>query len=102
MIIDAGGGTVDLSSYTITSTTPIEIAEIAAPDCTYTLSTSFLIQALIVASGIFEGSVIVRHRAENYIRRKISLSCTRSDVADIKLQRNSVVPSSATSPTSRV
>lgn len=33
MVIDAGGGTVDLSSYTFTSTTPLSASEIAPPGC---------------------------------------------------------------------
>ena len=33
MIIDAGGGTVDLSTYTFTSVSPITVEEIATPDC---------------------------------------------------------------------
>ncbi|VDB95852.1 unnamed protein product [Peniophora sp. CBMAI 1063] len=53
LIIDAGGGTVDFSSYSITSISPTKISEIAASDC------------------IFEGAVIVRQRAENYFRDKL-------------------------------
>ena len=33
MIIDAGGGTVDLSSYSFTSMAPISASEDAAPGC---------------------------------------------------------------------
>ena len=33
MVIDAGGGTVDLSTYTFTSVSPITVEEIATPDC---------------------------------------------------------------------
>ena len=35
MVIDAGGGTVDLimSSYTFTSTAPLSASEIAPPGC---------------------------------------------------------------------
>ncbi|KAI0031113.1 hypothetical protein K488DRAFT_52739 [Vararia minispora EC-137] len=61
MIIDAGGGTVDLSSYTFTKTSPMEVREIAIPGC------------------IFEGSVIVRQRAENYLRAKLRNSRFGSD-----------------------
>lgn len=48
MIIDAGGGTVDLSSYSITSATPIKISEIAAPDCKYTRELALEISELIL------------------------------------------------------
>ena len=33
MIVDAGGGTVDISSYALTSTTPIAVEEIATAEC---------------------------------------------------------------------
>ncbi len=37
MIIDAGGGTVDLSSYHFVASTPISVEEIAPPDCECTI-----------------------------------------------------------------
>ena len=33
MIVDAGGGTVDISTYTFSKSTPIAIEEIAPPGC---------------------------------------------------------------------
>ena len=33
MIIDAGGGTVDISSYAFTSTAPLAVEEIASAEC---------------------------------------------------------------------
>ena len=33
MVVDAGGGTVDLSSYLFTSTSPLNAREIATPGC---------------------------------------------------------------------
>ena len=33
MVIDAGGGTVDFSTYTFTNSIPIVIKEIAEPGC---------------------------------------------------------------------
>ncbi|VDB90855.1 unnamed protein product [Peniophora sp. CBMAI 1063] len=53
MIIDAGGGTVDISTYAFKSTTPVTIEEIAIPAC------------------LLQGSVFVRKRAEDYIRAKL-------------------------------
>ncbi|KAI0310591.1 hypothetical protein OF83DRAFT_1070299 [Amylostereum chailletii] len=53
MVIDAGGGTVDLSTYTFAEASPIKIQEIAPPGC------------------IFEGSVIVRHRAEQHLQHEM-------------------------------
>ncbi|KAI0308432.1 hypothetical protein OF83DRAFT_259689, partial [Amylostereum chailletii] len=56
MVIDAGGGTVDLSTYTFSEASPITIKEIAAPGC------------------IFEGSVIVRKRAEQHLITRLGTS----------------------------
>ena len=35
MIVDAGGGTVDLSTYSFSSITPVTAEEIAAPGCEF-------------------------------------------------------------------
>jgi hypothetical protein len=68
MIIDAGGGTVDISTYTFISDTPIKVKEIAIPAC---MCLHSLVQFnLATILGVFEGSVIVRQRAENHIRGK--------------------------------
>ncbi|KAI0315436.1 hypothetical protein OF83DRAFT_1173833 [Amylostereum chailletii] len=56
MVIDAGGGTIDLSTYTFAEASPITIKEIAAPGC------------------IFEGSVIVRKRAEQHLVTRLGTS----------------------------
>jgi hypothetical protein len=34
LVLDAGGGTLDISSYAIRGTLPLVIEEIAPPDCT--------------------------------------------------------------------
>ncbi|THG96744.1 hypothetical protein EW026_g5140 [Hermanssonia centrifuga] len=56
MIVDAGGGTVDLSTYLFTSTTPTTVEEIAPPDC------------------ILQGSTRVNVRAERFLRAKLGNS----------------------------
>ena len=33
LVIDAGGGTIDISSYTVTSTSPLEVEEFHEPKC---------------------------------------------------------------------
>ena len=33
MVVDAGGGTIDISSYTVTSTSPLEMEEFHEPKC---------------------------------------------------------------------
>ena len=40
MIIDAGGGTVDLSTYKLTSVSPMSAEEIAPPDCKSAVTTT--------------------------------------------------------------
>ena len=42
MIIDAGGGTIDLSTYKFTSVNPMSAEEIAPPDCKSSTTTAFL------------------------------------------------------------
>ncbi|KAI0318147.1 hypothetical protein OF83DRAFT_1171359 [Amylostereum chailletii] len=57
MIIDAGGGTVDLSAYNFTQASPPKIAEIAESAC------------------IFQGSVMVRQRAHAFLKGFFSIRC---------------------------
>ena len=33
MVVDAGGGTVDISSYTVNSASPLEVEEFHEPKC---------------------------------------------------------------------
>ena len=52
LIVDAGGGTLDLSSYAIKGTNPLIMEEIAPPDC------------------VFAGSVFVSRRARDFFERE--------------------------------
>ncbi|KAL0954944.1 hypothetical protein HGRIS_003877 [Hohenbuehelia grisea] len=56
LIADAGGGTLDISSYAIRATHPLVIEEIAPPDC------------------IFAGSVFVSRRAREFLAEKLRAS----------------------------
>ncbi|KAK2460282.1 hypothetical protein APHAL10511_007671 [Amanita phalloides] len=56
LIADAGGGTLDISSYGIKATSPLVIEEIAPPDC------------------IFAGSVFVSRRARKFLEEKLKNS----------------------------
>ncbi|KZT03735.1 uncharacterized protein LAESUDRAFT_659042 [Laetiporus sulphureus 93-53] len=56
MIVDAGGGTVDLSTYRITSTIPAKAVESTAPDC------------------VMQGSTFVNVRAGQFLRDKLENS----------------------------
>ncbi|KAL6307414.1 hypothetical protein BKA93DRAFT_727356 [Sparassis latifolia] len=59
IVADAGGGTLDISSYAIRGTVPLVIEEIAPPDCT---------------SGVFAGSVFVSRRARAFFEDKLKTS----------------------------
>ncbi|KAJ7126910.1 hypothetical protein C8R44DRAFT_912183 [Mycena epipterygia] len=56
LIADAGGGTWDISAYSITAQNPLLIEEIAPPDC------------------IFAGSVFVSRRARKFLEEKLKSS----------------------------
>ncbi|EKM51021.1 uncharacterized protein PHACADRAFT_212923 [Phanerochaete carnosa HHB-10118-sp] len=53
MIIDAGGGTIDLSTYKFTTASPVSVEEIAAPGC------------------ILQGSTRVNMRAMEFLKEKL-------------------------------
>ncbi|PCH42423.1 hypothetical protein WOLCODRAFT_89826 [Wolfiporia cocos MD-104 SS10] len=56
IVADAGGGTLDISSYAIRGTAPLVIEEIAPPDC------------------VFAGSVFVSRRARAFFEEKLKSS----------------------------
>ncbi|KAH9917817.1 uncharacterized protein B0H18DRAFT_853686, partial [Fomitopsis serialis] len=56
IVADAGGGTLDISSYAIRGTSPLVIEEIAPPDC------------------VFAGSVFVSRRARAFFEEKLKSS----------------------------
>ncbi|KAJ7158680.1 hypothetical protein C8R46DRAFT_1165038 [Mycena filopes] len=56
LVADAGGGTWDISAYSITGQNPLQIEEIAPPDC------------------IFAGSVFVSRRARRFLEEKLKSS----------------------------
>lgn len=55
MIIDAGGGTVDLSTYSFTGTSPISVEEIATPDCSSEIQPSAVAYILMLPLRYFTG-----------------------------------------------
>ncbi|KAI0738321.1 hypothetical protein C8Q80DRAFT_1113973 [Daedaleopsis nitida] len=67
MIIDAGGGTVDISSYSFVSTTPLVVEEIASAEC----------------ECVMQGSTRVNVRAEKFLRERLKNSAYGND-EDIK------------------
>ncbi|PCH36674.1 hypothetical protein WOLCODRAFT_157373 [Wolfiporia cocos MD-104 SS10] len=56
MIVDAGGGTVDLSVYNFASVAPLSIEEVAAPEC------------------LMQGSTRVNIRARSFLKEKLQHS----------------------------
>ena len=36
IVIDAGGGTIDVSGYSVEAKNPLQVEEIFAPECTFT------------------------------------------------------------------
>jgi hypothetical protein len=79
LVADAGGGTLDISSYAMRGVSPLVIEEIAPPDCEWPLfffSTPCLgnlIQKQLFA-GIFAGSVFVGRRARAFFEEKLKNS----------------------------
>ncbi|RPD55189.1 hypothetical protein L226DRAFT_493295 [Lentinus tigrinus ALCF2SS1-7] len=65
MIVDAGGGTVDVSSYTFRSLSPVSVEEVTSPDC------------------ILQGSTRVNVRAEKFLKETLQSSAYGND-EDIK------------------
>lgn len=53
LVADAGGGTLDISSYAVRGTNPLVIEEVAPPDC------------------IFAGSVFVSRRAREFLEERL-------------------------------
>ena len=69
MIVDAGGGTVDISTYAFMSASPISVEEVTSPDCRFPLSFSFNESSLMTSDiGILHGSTRVNVRAERFLK----------------------------------
>lgn len=71
LVADAGGGTLDISSYAIRGTSPLVIEEIAPPDCPYLPSVFSQVSLNIGVSGVFAGSVFVSRRARAFFAEKL-------------------------------
>ena len=64
IIVDAGGGTIDLSAFALGDADD-EIKEIAPASCTLYLS--FDIPSMRLFSGLFQGSIYVTRRAKKFL-----------------------------------
>jgi len=74
-VADAGGGTLDISSYAIKGVSPLLIEEIAPPDCasSFFISNSLLLHFHFIL-GLFSGSVFVSRRARKFLEHKLGNS----------------------------
>lgn len=73
---DAGGGTLDISSYAVKGVSPLLIEEIAPPDCTsYFVFFRFIPNSPSLrsrfTSGLFSGSIFVSRRARKFLEQKL-------------------------------
>lgn len=70
MIVDCGGGTIDLSTYRVVDNQPISVEETVVPDCTCTEPLWFVIALTSGGrpdSGIDDGEPSSRGVTEEYI-----------------------------------
>lgn len=67
MIVDAGGGTVDINTYKFTDTAPLSVEEIATPDCKSSWLSPF-VRFSSSLSGIVQGSTRVNARAQEFLK----------------------------------
>ena len=70
MIVDAGGGTIDISSYSRNQ--KAEFEEIAAPQCLFI--TIFISKITNCIQGHFHGSVFVTIHAKRFLKSMSLLS----------------------------
>ena len=70
MVLDAGGGTLDVDSYEVMNANPVELREIVRPDCTQILLRLLLVYDSSTAIGRFAGSVFVNMAAREIIEGK--------------------------------
>ena len=77
IVVDAGGGTIDLSTYTFLSTTPITVEEATAPDCTYGRCIFLLQISLITMGNKFSFQVYLKGPAASISERMATCSVWR-------------------------
>lgn len=74
VIIDAGGGTIDLSVYSLTFN-PIVCKEIAPAECTWVYTIHLPCLSSCFLEGRLQGSVFVTRRAANLLLSRWPLLC---------------------------
>jgi hypothetical protein len=77
VIVDAGGGTIDISSYSRNQTESFE--EIAAPQCSFIFFTTLKTSAHYIP-GYFHGSVFVTFHAREFLE---GMSCRNGSIISL-------------------
>ena len=79
VIVDAGGGTIDISSYSknVGGAKNIRFEEVAAPQCNYLFSRLRCFKSHPLPTGLFHGSVFVTVHARSFLE---SESCILLDI----------------------
>ena len=75
LIVDAGGGTIDISSYVVTSDRPLQVEELFRPECQSTrslLGTRSLRYLLL--TGLLQGGEFVTARAKEMASGKFDIT----------------------------
>ena len=77
MIIDAGGGTIDISTYKVLSNGPLQVEELYEPQCeSYSSIAVFASKSFI--SGFVQGGELVTVRATEMVKGMPRYSTRRS------------------------
>ena len=101
LIIDAGGGTIDISTYKVLSNGPLQVEELYEPKCESDLLQWHVSSSKRTISGFVQGGELVTVRAtemikgmhKHSIRRQIAQPATR-EIEGLEIQhlgRHSIV-----------
>ena len=72
LIVDAGGGTIDISSYTVTDRAPLQAEELFQPECELTRSRSTVSPVIEISlQGLLQGGEFVTVRARDMVSGEI-------------------------------
>ena len=75
LIVDAGGGTIDISSYVVTSDAPLQVEELFRPECqsTHSLLGDRSLRYLL-RTGLLQGGEFVTARAKEMASGKFDIA----------------------------
>ena len=68
LIIDAGGGTIDISTYAILNNRPLQVEELCEPECGSDESQSQILCLKALILGLVQGGEFVTVRAREMIQ----------------------------------